>query len=77
MRPRHRDADNLAAVESDVVLNGTVRVESVGDRAASAGRLVRLVDEEQDARHVEMLHGGGAYGEAVPDFHQSADCVAA
>ena len=47
---------------------GLVRIHAGNQGAAALGRLVRLVHEQEDLRHVVRLHGRGAHWDRVPDL---------
>ena len=56
-------------------LDGPVRLKPEHDRVSSTRRLMRLVDQQQNARHVIMLHDRGAHRDAVPHFLQSGEVL--
>lgn len=73
VRARETQSQDLAAVVEDFGLQGTVYVDAICDGArvttTTGGYDVRRsVDEEEDLREMPEEGGGGADGDAEPDF---------
>jgi hypothetical protein len=54
-------------------LDRAIRLKTQGNSAAATSRFMRFINEQQDARHVVMLHGGRAHGQTEPDFLECGD----
>ena len=77
VRARETQSQDLAAVVEDFGLQGAVRGDAVCNGGRSAATMARTmggydvrrsVDEEEDLREVPEEGGGGADGDAEPDF---------